>query len=158
MQHLTAPAIADFITSQIEFSRSRMDFYKNNGSHHEHTLKENRIIIAGGIRQTGSTSVCASIFNPKSDWYITSNKMMWEELCIKMKNLEKITSRNEVNKCLMKSNEYMNSLRGRSIYEDAVIWIDLGNCLHMDRADDINKIIEMIECTAQHHNTIYVIL
>lgn len=56
-----------FIQSQIDLSKSRESQYRN---HKDNGLQELRIISAGGIRCSGTTTMCANMFDPSKDIYV----------------------------------------------------------------------------------------
>src|SRR5690606_19043876 len=68
--YLPSP-IEKFILSQIGYSDKLLEKYKDY-LNKEQTLQEARTIIAGGIRQSGSTIACARLFDPSKDIYISS--------------------------------------------------------------------------------------
>lgn len=69
---LEARPIEIFILSQLNQSYELIEKYGNHLGQQQ-SLKELRTIIAGGIRQAGSTTACARLFDPNKDIYISTS-------------------------------------------------------------------------------------
>lgn len=92
-----------FIQSQIDLSKSRESQYRN---HKDNGLQEFRIISAGGIRCSGTTTMCANMFDPAKDIYVCgylASLHMFNELLI---NLGKANTKRISFKYFTMSNNY----------------------------------------------------
>ena len=70
LKELKPSIIELFISAQLSYSEDSLFKYGEHFSR-KTTLQEIRIITAGGIRQSGSTTACARLFDPSKDIYIS---------------------------------------------------------------------------------------
>lgn len=164
--------IKKYIISQKELSVSR-DVYKSNFSNG--ALFENRIIICSSIRQSGTTTAVAEMFDINKDVYVTTSyalatsfqKYLYEQnkvgstskptykyfLLKPDYNYISASTINSLNKKLEKSisqthvinDPSMTRTRGISLSIDATIWIDLGNGISIKTMPKIIDFIHIID-------------
>lgn len=167
--------IKKYISLQKEMSYE-MNKIKSNFSN-ESFLLEYRIIICSSIRQSGTTSAIADMFDPNKDMYVTTSYLMTKSFqqylydrgkassCIKptykyfilkpdsnyipKRTVESLQKKVQklIHKDYVNTSNSSNHIRGISMSMDATVWIDLGTGISIANMPKILDFIKMIDAS-----------
>lgn len=148
--YLPSP-IEKFILSQIGYSDKLLEKYKDS-LNNEQTLQEARTIIAGGIRQSGSTIACARLFDPSKDIYISSKLDAIKEFNNKLLCLGKTKNKTSLEFKYFTMNRYYNYID--SATQDKIISKLFGAVKQLTNNDRQDILTEMKSFSLDYPNSL----